>query len=51
MPGPAVPVEKAPGRVFDDAYVNRIPWDAPEPEPTEPPDEKMLPLTMRLPVR
>jgi hypothetical protein len=31
--------------------VKRTPWDVPEPEPTEPPDEKMLPLTTRLPVR
>jgi hypothetical protein len=29
--------------------VNVTPWDVPEPEPTDPPSEKMFPFTTRLP--
>ena len=47
MVGPAVPDAKAAPKEYELGRTYVTPWEVPEPEPTDPPMEKILPLTTR----
>jgi hypothetical protein len=47
MVGPAVPDVKAVPNEYEPGRTYVIPWDVPDPDPTDPPILKILPLTTR----